>query len=96
MELKAALEIKLQAQLDEWTAVVSRLRAKADKAHGDLRMAFMADIDELAAYQERAETYLHELNQTQGDAWKDMEHDIELVQGEMRQAMDRAWKRIKI
>ncbi len=68
MEDKATLENKLQAQLDEWTAIVGRLRAKAEQAHGDVRMTFMADIEELAAYQKRAETYLHELHQTQGDA----------------------------
>jgi len=96
MEDKVTLENKLQAQLDEWAAIVGRLRAKAEQAHGDVAMTFMADIEELAAYQKRAETYLHELHQSQGDAWKDMKHDIALMQGQMGQAMDRTWKRIKI
>lgn len=96
MEGKKALEDELRAQLDEWSAIVGRLRAKVEKEHGDVRMNLMAEVEELAAYQRRAETYLRELHDAQGDTWKDMKPDIELVRGRMRQALDRAWKRIEI
>lgn len=96
MDGKVALENELRAQLEEWAAVVGRLRAKAEREHGDLRMDLMAEVERLAAYQRRAETYLRELHETQAGAWKDMLPGLELARGEMRQALDRAWKRIRI
>lgn len=96
MDDKKAFEDGLRAQLDEWTAIVGRLRAKVEKEHGDTRMKLMTEIEELAAYRRRAETYLEELHDAQGDAWKDMKSDFETVRGQMRQALDRAWKRIEI
>ena len=48
----------LREQLDEWTAIVARLRAKVESEHGDTRIKPMTEIEELAAHQTRAETYL--------------------------------------
>ncbi|MCZ7676568.1 MAG: hypothetical protein M5U35_12835 [Roseovarius sp.] len=96
MEGREAFENELRAQLDEFIAIVGRMRAKVETEHGDLQMKLMAEVDNLAAYQRRAETYLQELREARGDAWKDMKSDFELAQGEIRQALDRAWKRIRI
>ncbi|MCL4676853.1 MAG: hypothetical protein KJZ59_12780 [Pararhodobacter sp.] len=96
MDGKTALEQELQAQLDEWIAIVGRLRAKVENEHGDLRMTLMAEVDRLVAYQKRAETYVQELRDAPGDAWKGMTTQLDLARGEMRQALDRAWKRIEI
>ena len=96
MEGKEVFENELRTQLDDWIAVVGRLRAKVEKEHGEVRMNLMAEVENLAAYQRRAETYWRELHDAQSDAWKEMKPDLELVRGEMRQALDRAWKRIEI
>ena len=96
MKGKEAFEDELRAQLDEWSAIVDRLRAKVEAEFGEVRMNLMAEIEELATYQRRAEAYLQEVHQAQGDAWKDMKSDIESTRAEMRRALDRAWKRIQI
>lgn len=96
MESKEAFEDELRAQLDEWTAIVGRLRVKAEKTQGVIRMNLMAEVDKLVEYQSTAETYIQELQQAQGDAWKGMKSDIELTRGQMSQAMERAWKLIEI
>lgn len=96
MERKDAFEDALRAQLDEWSAVVARLRAKVESEHGDTRIKLMSEIENLATYQRQAETYLQEVHDAKDDAWKNMKSDIEAVQGQMRQALDRAWKRIEI
>jgi hypothetical protein len=96
MERKETFEADLRTQLDEWTAIVGRLRAKVEDEHGATRIKLMTEIEDLAGYQRRAEMYLQELHEAKGDAWKDMKPDIETAQGQMRQAMDRAWKRIEI
>lgn len=84
MEEKAKLETDLQARLDEFNAIVGRLRAKVEDEHGDTRIMLMTEIETLAGYQRRAETYLQELHESKGDAWKDMKSDIEAEQGRMR------------
>lgn len=96
MQSKQAFEDGLQKQLDEWNDVVNRLRVKAEKTQGDVRMNLMAEVDKLVEHQQRAETYMQELQQTQTDAWKKMQSDIELTRGQMSQAMDQAWKLFEI
>lgn len=96
MEGKEAYEDDLHSQLDEWTAIVGRLRAKVENDYGDVQMILMEEVEGLAAYTRRAQTYLQELHESHGDAWKAMKPGIELVRDEMRQALDRAWKRIEI
>ncbi len=57
MERKETFEADLRAQLDEWTAIVGRLRAKVENEHGDTRIKLMTEIEDLVGYQRRAETF---------------------------------------
>ena len=90
MEAKNSFENILQAQLDAWTAIVGRLRANAEKAHADLRRSLMAEVEVLAAYQRKAQTYIQKFHQAKDDVWTGMKPDIDFVRAEMGQAMDRA------
>lgn len=96
MDGRVEFENEVRAQLDEWAAIVGRLRAKVEDEHGDIRMNLMIEIERLVAYQRRAETYLQELHDAQSDAWKNLKPYIESTRDEMRQALDRAWKLIMI
>ncbi len=93
MDRKETYQDKLRAQLDEFTALIARLRVEAEKTQGEMRLNHMAEIEELRAYRRRAETYLEELQRAQGEAWKDMRSGIEAAREEMGEALKRAWKR---
>ena len=46
--------MKLQAQLDEWSAEIDKLKAKADKAEADAQLEYYKEIEELRSMQETA------------------------------------------
>ncbi len=93
MDRKEAFQDKLQAQLDEWSADIAKLRAKAEKAQADARLKYMDEVDELRAHQKKAEARMKELQSAQGEAWQDMKSGVEVAWDEMGDAMKRAWKR---
>lgn len=76
MGMKEAYERKLQAQLDEWTAEIDKLKAKADKAEADTQLEYYKQIEELRVKQETAKEKLGELKEAGENAWEDLKAGI--------------------
>jgi hypothetical protein len=58
---RKAYEDKLDAQLEEWSAQVALLKARADKAKADAKVEYYKTIDTLQHKHVEAGTKLHEL-----------------------------------
>ncbi len=80
MNKKEAYQKKLQAQLDEWSAEIDMLKAKADGAEADAQLEYYKQIEELRAMQESANNKAAELKEANDDAWEDL-----------KVGMDSAW-----
>ncbi|WP_050527841.1 sll1863 family stress response protein [Pseudorhodobacter aquimaris] len=93
MDRKDAFQEKMQAQLDEWTAEIAKLRAQAEQAQADAKLKYLEEIDTLRAHQLKAEIKLKEIQDAQGEAWKDMQTGAEAAWDAMSDAMKSAWKR---
>lgn len=75
--MKEAYEQKLQAQLDEWSADIDKLKAKADSAEADVQLEYYKQIEELRSMQDTAVDKLIELKDASDDAWEDLKAGIE-------------------
>ena len=80
MTMKKAYEQKLLSKLDEWSAEIDKLKAKADFAEADAQLKYYKQIEELRTMQEAAGQKLDELKQAGDDAWEDL-----------KAGMDSAW-----
>ncbi|PKO35137.1 MAG: coiled coil domain-containing protein [Betaproteobacteria bacterium HGW-Betaproteobacteria-7] len=80
MSMKQAYEQKLQSKLDEWSAEIDKLKAKADSAEADAQLKYYKQIEELRTMQQAAGQKLDELKQARDDAWEDL-----------KAGMDSAW-----
>ena len=80
MSMKEAYEKKLQAHLDEWSAEINKLKAKADAAEADAQLEYYKEIEALEAKQKEANKKLDELKKSGDDAWEDL-----------KAGMDNAW-----
>lgn len=80
MSMKQAYEKKLESQLDEWSAEIDKLKAKADSAEADAQLEYYKKIEELRSMQEAANEKLGELKEASDDAWEDL-----------KAGMDSAW-----
>ncbi len=77
MSMKEAYEKKLQGKLDEWSAEIDKLKAKADSAEADAQLEYYKQVEELRSMQDAASKKLDELKEAGDDAWEDLKAGIE-------------------
>jgi hypothetical protein len=77
MSEKQAYEKKLQAKLDEWSAEIDKLKAKADSAGADLQLDYNRRIEDLLSMQKAANERLVALRDASDDAWQDLKVGME-------------------
>lgn len=95
MSTKEAYEKKLEAQLAEWNADIEKLKAKANKAEGDIQLEYNKRIDDLHAMRESVEIKLHELKNSSGSAWEDLKVGLDGAFISLDEAVKSAISRFK-
>lgn len=84
MSVKDEYVEKLKSQLDEWSADIDVLEARARKLDAELRVKCDEQIVLLRAKRDEARIKLKEIQDSAGDAWQ-----------ELRKGGDEAWESIK-
>jgi len=95
MNLKEAYEKKLQAQLDEWSAKIEVLKAKADKVKADARVDYSKQLEELRIKKNAANAKLAELKKAGDEAWEDLKTGVESAWDSLGKAVKAAAARFK-
>ena len=95
MGMKEAYQQKLEAQLDEWTADINKMKAKADKADADAQLEYYKQIEELRSKQETAQEKLEELKEAGEGAWEDLKTGVELAWSSLGEALKSASSRFR-
>jgi uncharacterized coiled-coil DUF342 family protein len=93
--MKEAYEKKVEAQMAEWKSEIDKMKAKADKADADAKIAYYKEIDALRSKQKAAQEKLEELKAAGGDAWKDLKSGIDLALDSMAESLKSAASRFK-
>lgn len=93
MSMKEAYEKKLQSRLDEWSAEIDKLKAKADAAEADAQLEYYKEIEELREMQETARSKLTELKEAGDDAWEDLKAGLDSAWDSMSRAIKSAASR---
>jgi hypothetical protein len=88
VSVRDAYQNKLQAQLDEWSADINKLKAEARKAHADAQLEFYKEIEVLRTRKVAAGENLVELKAASDDVYKDMIASMDNT----RESIDRAMK----
>jgi len=86
---KSAYEDKIDAQLRECKARLDLMRAKADKASADAKIALQREIESLREKQERVKEKLHELRQAGESGWERVKTGVEAARSEMADSLER-------
>lgn len=95
MSIKEAYQKKLEAQLDEWSLEIDKLKAKADKAEADSQLEYYKHIEELRAMQETVHSKLDELKAANDDAWEDIKAGVDNAWNSLSNALKSAASRFK-
>ena len=95
MSMKEAYEKKLQGQLDEWSAEIDSLKAKADKVEGDAQVEYYKQVEELRSMQQVANENLVELKDSSDNAWEDLKAGMDSAWHSLENAVSSAKKRFE-
>jgi uncharacterized coiled-coil DUF342 family protein len=95
MNMKESYRQKLQAQLDQWSAEIDKIKARADKADADVKLEYSEQIEDLRVKQQAAKEKLAGLLSASDDAWEDLKAGVESAWLTLGEAIDRAAARIK-
>jgi len=95
MSMKESFQQKLQAELDEWSAEIDKLKAKANKAEADVKLEYFEQIEKLREKQEVAKDKLRELTAASDDAWEDLKAGAESAWLSLGNAVKQASSRFK-
>ena len=95
MNMKESYRQKLKAQLDQWSAELDKIKARADKADADVKLEYSEQIEDLRVKQQAAKEKLAGLLSASDDAWEDLKAGVESAWLTLGEAIDRAAARIK-
>lgn len=95
MSKKELYQQKLQAQLDEWSADIDKLKARADKADADVKLEYYEQIERLREKQATAKDKLGKLIAASDDAWEDLKTGTESAWHALGDAVSNASSRFK-
>lgn len=92
---RKAYEEKLDAQLEEWSAQIAQLKARADKARAEVKIEYYKTIETLQHRQDEASAKLHELKSSGDEAWEDLKAGAEKAWAEIKTAFHEAASKFK-
>jgi uncharacterized protein YlxW (UPF0749 family) len=95
MSLKEEYVKKLQAQLNEWSAEINTLKAKADSAHADAQIEYYKQVEELRSMQNTVARKLTELEDAGDDAWEELKAGIDSAWDTLHDALKSAASKFK-
>jgi hypothetical protein len=93
MSLKDEYLEKLKLQLDEWSADIDVLEAKARKAEAELRIKYEQQIEALKAKREEAKVRVGEVKESAGEAWQELKKGGDAAWENIRKAFEEARKK---
>ena len=94
-DTRKAYEEKLDAQLEEWSAQIALLRARADKAKAEAKIEYYKSIESLQHKKDDARTRLNELKTAGDEAWEDLKTGAEKAWEEIKTAFHEATSKFK-
>ena len=84
---------KMKAKVDEWTADIEKMQAKAKGAEADLRIEYGKQLDDMRKMRDEALAKMKEAHNAGDAAWEDMQKGIQTAWDSTSKAFHDAMKR---
>ncbi|MCW8842631.1 MAG: hypothetical protein OQK00_04365 [Rhodobacteraceae bacterium] len=95
MSMKDAYVQKLKAQMDEWSAQINKLKAKAESKEADAKIEYLEQIDALREEQLEAQKKMSDLQNASETAWEDLKAGVDRSWDSLSSAMKKAMSRFQ-
>ena len=78
---------KMEAQLNEWSAEIDLLKARAEKAGTEAEVEYQDRLETLRTRESAARAKLAELKQSGADAWESLKSGVESAMADLREGL---------
>lgn len=95
MEIKEAYKQKMRAQLNEWSAQIALLEAKADNAGAGMEIKRAEALSELRIKLAAATAKMHELEKSGAEAWEQVKDTADKVWDDLKAGLADAHSKFK-
>ena len=95
METKEAYKKKLEAQLNEWSAQINLLSAKAKNKGADVNLQLAKTLEDLQAKQSAVTKKIKELDDAGSEAWVTVSVTAEKVLNDLKKGVGEALSKFK-
>ncbi len=95
METKEAYKKKLEAQLNEWSAQITLLSAKAKNKGADVNLQLAKTLEDLQAKQSAVTKKIKELDDAGSEAWDSVRVTAEKVLNDLKKGVGEALSKFK-
>lgn len=86
---------KAKAKLDEWSAEIDRLQARAKVAEADAKLKYNEQLEEMRARRDAAQAQVVEMQKASDKAWDDVRNGFEKAWTDLQSAFESAMSRYK-
>lgn len=90
MNMKAAYQEKLEAQMREWNAKIEELKAKADKVKAEAKIEYYEQIQELHSKQAVVQAKMKTLTDSGEEAWEELKSGVEHAWSDLKSSVEKA------
>ncbi|KQC04490.1 MAG: hypothetical protein APR53_10620 [Methanoculleus sp. SDB] len=95
MTARTAYEEKIQAQFEEFTAEIEKLKDKARTAKEQAQVDYADQIRDLEALRDDLEKQFETFRASGDEAWDEVRQGLDKAAGELGRALDRALVKLK-
>ena len=95
METKDAYVKKLKTQIDEWSAEIDKLEAKAKKTSADANLEYESQLKALRQKYDSAKAKMADIQGAGEASWQDLKQGVESAWSTFKQGLDKAKSRFK-
>ncbi|MCA9483591.1 MAG: coiled coil domain-containing protein [Nitrospina sp.] len=95
MSLKEEYQRKLEAKIDEWSAELEVLKAKANSAQADARIKYQQELQELNSRLNELRQKRDRLKTSGEDAWEDIKAGVDKAWDSLSEGLKSAASRFK-
>lgn len=95
MKTKNEYVAKLQSKLEQWSAEIDKLEAKADAAKASSKVEYNKQVAALKEKRAKAKDKLTELKRSSGDAWEDLKSGVEDAWDALDKSVSKALSKFK-
>jgi len=91
---REAYQQKMEAQLKEWGARIDVLKAKAEKAGADVKLALHKELDELHDLQASAKVQVEKIKVATAETFHDVKAEAEVAWKKITAGVENLWKKV--